>query len=249
MTAAKIIRDTVQQVTQLRRSSVQSPGLAQALGEVKRLQAQRFAGTYADLLHSDQYHAVARFFLEELYSEKDYAQRDAQFARIANALERLFPQQVVQTAVSMAQLHGLTEALDLAMAQQWLSNTETNVSAARRYVAAWRSVDRRHDRNTQLSKVLEVGRELDRLTRKRGLRMMLRMMRRAANLAGLGSLQGFLETGFDTFAAMTGKGDGAAFFLDTVQARETGLITRLFDSSAVTCETEVAEILGQARWA
>ncbi len=248
MSAAKIIRDTVEQVTQLRWRSVQSPGLAQALGEVKRFQAQRFAGTYADLLHSDQYQAAARFFLEELYSEKDYAERDAQFARIANALERLFPQQVVQTAVSLAQLHGLTEALDLAMAQQWLSNSNAPVSAAARYVAAWRSVDRRNDRNTQLSKVLEVGHELDRLTRKRGLRMMLRMMRGAANLAGLSSLQRFLEAGFDTFAAMTGKGDGAAFFLDTVQAREGSLIARLFESGAVACETEIAGILGQARW-
>src|ERR1035437_6129618 len=122
MKAANIIRDTVLQVTQLRHSSVECPGLVQALGEIKRFQAQRFAGTYLDLLHSDQYQPAARFFLDELYSEKDYSERDTQFARIASALERLFPQQVVQTAVSLAQLHGLTEALDLAMARQWLSN-------------------------------------------------------------------------------------------------------------------------------
>ena len=245
MEAAKIIRDTVLQVTQLRNISAGSPGLAQALGEVKRFQARRFSGTYFDLLHSDQYQPVALFFLDELYSEKNYAERDAQFARIASALERLFPQQVVQTAVSLAQLHGLTEALDLAMAHQWMSNA--NATEVARYVAAWRSVDRRADRNTQLAMVLEVGHELDRLTRTRGLRMMLRMMRKPANLAGLGSLQRFLEAGFDTFAVMAGKGDGAAFFLDTVQARESGLIDRLFDASAVACETEIAQALGPAR--
>ena len=245
MEAAKIIRDAVLQVTLLRKNGADRPELALALSEVKRFQARRFAGTYFDLLQSDQYQPVARFFLDELYSEKDYAERDAQFARIASALERLFPQQVVRTAISLAQLHKLTEELDLAMARQWQVNA--NAAEAARYVAAWRAVGRRSDRNTQLERVLEVGRELDRLTRTRGLRTMLRMMRGAANLAGLGSLQRFLEAGFDTFAAMAREGDGASFFLNTVQAREKGLIERLFEASAVACETELAQALGQAR--
>lgn len=245
MEAAKIIRDAVLQVTLLRKSSAGRPDLMRSLSEVKRFQARRFAGTYVDLLHSDQYQPVARFFLDELYSEKDYAERDAQFARIASALERLFPQQVVRTAVSLAQLLELTEELDLAMAEQWHGNASATEVA--RYVAAWRAVGRRAERNMQLVKVLEVGHELDRLTRTRGLRMMLRMMRGAANLAGLGSLQGFLEAGFDTFAAMARQGDRAAFFLTTVQAREAGLIERLFEASAVACETELAQTLGQAR--
>ena len=44
------------------------------------------------------YAAAARFFLDELYSDKDYADRDAQFARIAGAIEKLFPAQVARTA-------------------------------------------------------------------------------------------------------------------------------------------------------
>lgn len=245
MQAAKIIRDAVLQVTQLRKSGADRPELALALDEVKHFQARRFAGTYFDLLDSGQYQPAARFFLEELYSERDYAERDAQFARIASALERLFPRQVVQTAVSLAQLHELTEELDLAMARQWQGSARVAESA--RYVAAWRAVGRRDDRNTQLARVLEVGHELDRLTRTRGLRSMLRMMRGAANLAGLGSLQRFLEAGFDTFAAMARQGDAASFFLNTVQAREAGLIERLFEASAVACETELVQTLGLAR--
>lgn len=245
MEAANIIRDAVMRVTQLRKSTADKPGLARAISEVKRFQAQRFAGTYHDLLRSDQYQPAALFFLNELYSEKDYSERDAQFARIASALARLFPQQVVQTAVSLAQLHGLTEELDLAMAQRWMSDANTNEVA--RYVAAWRAVGRREDRNTQLRMVLDVGHELARLTRTRGLRMMLRMMRKPANMAGLGSLQRFLESGFDTFAAMAHKGHGTVFFLNAVETREAGLIGRLFDAGTVASETEITLVLGQAR--
>ena len=245
MEATNIIRDAVARVTALRQSASDNPELARALGEVKRLQARRFAGTYVDLLHSEQDQPAALFFLEELYSEKDYTLRDAQFARIASGLERLFPQQVVQTAVAMARLHHLTEELDLTLAQCWLSQGERNEAA--RYVAAWRAVGRRADRDRQLATVLEVGQELDRLTRTPGLRMMLKMMRGAARMLGLSALQQFLESGFDTFAAMGRKGDGSRYFLDTVRQREGGLIERLFQASTVACETEISRILGQAR--
>lgn len=242
MDATQIIRDAVLRVAQLRQTAAATPGLAQAISAIKHFQARRFAGTYADLLQSQRYHAAALFFLEELYSEKDYSARDSQFARIASALERLFPTQVVQTAVALAQLHRLTEELDLAMAQHWVS--QGNVPEVTRYVRAWRAVDRRSDRNKQLASALEVGGELDRLTRTPGLRLMLKMMRGPANLAGLGSLQRFLESGFDTFAAMGRQGDGAAYFLATVEARETGLIDKLFDAAMPACEAEISQTLG-----
>lgn len=245
MEATNIIREAVTRVALLRHTAADKPALARAVSDVKHFQASRFAGSYFDLLHSERYQAAARFFLQELYSEKDFSERDAQFARIAGALERLFPWQVVQTAVSLAQLHCLTEDLDLAMAQHWMNNAGAGEVA--RYVMAWRAVDRRAERNTQLATVLNVGHELDRLTRTPGLRMMLKMMRGPASLAGLGALQQFLESGFDTFAAMGRKGEGVPYFLDTLRSRESRLIDRLFEASAVACETEIAQILGQAR--
>jgi hypothetical protein len=245
MKATKIIRDSVTHVTLLRQTVADKPELVRALSDIKLFQARRFAGTYFDLLHSEQYRPAALFFLEELYGEKDYSERDFQFARIAAALERIFPQQVVQTAVSLAQLHRLTEELDLAMAQRWMTNPDTPEVA--RYVSAWRTVGRHSDRSTQLATVLDIGHELGRLTRTPGLRMMLKMMRGPASVAGMGSLQRFLESGFDTFAAMGRKGGGTDRFLATVLARESGLIDRLFDASAVACETELMQILGQPR--
>jgi hypothetical protein len=245
MEATLIIREAVQRVTRLRELAACSPALAAAIGEVKHFQAARFAGTYADFLNTKKYKTVALFFLEELYSAKDYTQRDAQFARIAGALERLFPEQVVKTAVSLAQLHCLTEELDMAMAQQWMNDPGSWPVA--RYVSAWRAVDRRPDRNRQLSTVMAVGHELDHLTRTPGLRRLLKMMRGPASLAGLGSLQRFLESGFDTFASMGANGDGAQYFLDAVQLRESGLIVLLFDADRVACETEISAALGEPR--
>lgn len=245
MDAARQIRSAVEAVSSLREAAAAQPGLGQAIAEVKRLQSRRFAGSYADLLRSGEHAAAARFFLEELYSDKDYAERDAQFARIAGAIEKLFPAQVAHTAVALAQLHALTEELDQAMGLAWGSSADADPAA--RYTAAWRAVGRRDDRSRQLRVVLDVGQEMVRLTRTPGLRMMLRMMRGPAAAAGLGSLQRFLESGFDTFAAMAGRRGSAEAFLRTIEARESDLIAMLFDADFVACETQLRHILGQAR--
>ena len=248
MEAAQQIRQAVQQVSLLRQACEADAPLKAAVISVKQLQARRFAGTYADLLQGGQYQAAASFFLEELYSDKDYAERDAQFSRIAGAMQRLFPQQVVATAVALARLHALTEELDHAMGKAWLApGAHDTMPAHVRYVQAWRTVGRRPEREQQLSVVMGIGAEMVRLTRTPGLRLMLRMMRGPAAAADLSSLQRFLETGFDTFGAMARRKNGAEAFLDTVQEREAALIAMLFDAPAVACETQLRQTLGVAR--
>ena len=247
MEAAQKIRQAVATVSLLREAGEHQPALAAAVATVKRFQARRFAGTYSDLLASREYAAAARFFLDELYSDKDYAERDAQFARIAGAIERFFPEDVVATSVALAELHALTEGLDQAMARSWLTLSTQPAQESGLYVGAWRAVARREDRVLQLETVLEIGREMARLTRMPGLRLMLKMMRGPAAAANLSSLQRFLETGFDTFAAMAKRTGGAERFLETIRERESALIAMLFDTELVACETELARILGQAR--
>jgi hypothetical protein len=197
--------------------------------------------TYAAELRSGPFQNAARFFLDELYSDKDYALRDAQFSRIAGALQSVFPKQVVQTAVSLAQLHVLTEELDHAMGIAWLTLEATvRNGKAKLYAQAWRAVGRRPDRELQLTTVLAVGQELAHLTRVPGLRMMLRMMRRPAQVAGLSALQQFLESGFDTFAEMSRERDRATDFLSMIRTRESKLIELLFSDDALAFEVEIS---------
>lgn len=236
MDAAQTIRNAVARVGALRQQAQSLPTLQHATLAVKKFQAQRFAATYADLLVSHEYAAATRFFLDELYSDRDYAERDAQFARIAGALQRFFPATVIATAVSLAELHALTEEMDFAMAMAWSENALTcSDESVTAYVKAWNAVGRATDRNRQLDVVLHVGAELDRLTRTPGLRMMLRMMRRPAHAAGLGSLQRFLETGFDTFAGMSGHGSRAREFLSMIHVREAYWINQLFTDDIAPC--------------
>lgn len=246
MDAAQTIRDCIADVTALRLHRTGDPALGAAVGSVKSLQARRFRGTYADLMDSPSFGPAARFFLEELYSDTDYTDRDLQFGRIAGTLQTMFPQPVVNTAVALAVLHAQTEELDQDMGRAWLAHADAAHESAR-YTAAWRTVGLRHARQQQLQRVLAMGADLARLTRTPGLRMMLRMMRGPANAAGMGALQRFLEAGFDTFGQLARQRGGVEQFLATIEQRERALMDQMFDADPVTCGTQLANTLGQAR--
>lgn len=239
MDSAERIRRAVAQVQQLRATTAATEAAA-----VKRLQSRRFAATYADLLAAGgPAGGAARFFLDQLYGDRDYSDRDAQFARIAGTLQTVFPAAVTGTAVALAELHALTEGLDLELARALPS--QPHATEAGRYVMAWRSVGRQPDRRRQLAEVLAIGRDLGRLTRTPGLGVMLRMMRGPAAAAGMGSLQQFLESGFETFGRLA-RAHGVEPFLRTIDVREKALMDLLFDGEIVACETTLRHLLGQA---
>ncbi|WP_137896477.1 hypothetical protein [Ramlibacter sp. 2FC] len=246
MDAAQRIRDAVASVAKLRQQSAAEPRLALAVQAIKRLQAQRFAGSYADLLAGGSFQAVARFFLDELYGDRDDSERDAQFARIAGALESLFPEAVATTAAALAELHALTEQLDHAMGRAWLDGPHS-LSRTRRYVEAWQAVGQPALRKQQLDTALVVGEDLVRLARMPGLGLMLKMMRKPAHAAGLGAIQALLEHGFETFSALARRREGVAAFLALLREREEALLELLFEGQAVACETQLDRLLGQAR--
>lgn len=237
--AAQRIRDSLAQVQGLRQQPL-NPGHQAALLAIKQLQAERFRHTYADFLADEGHAPAARFFLDELYGTHDFTERDTQFGRIAGALERLFPDAVAELAVDLAQTHALTERLDHQMALHWMAQ-EGVTDLALRYTRSWQLTGEPTSREHQLSVVLHMGDELQRLTRIRSLRMALRMMRRPAHAAGMADLQRFLEDGFDAFAAMA----DAPAFLQAIAQREQAWIDRLFSPDVRATARALAKELDQ----
>jgi len=248
MHPAEQIRSALARVTELRDVAARQPTLQTALESIRNFQARRFASTYADLAADPVHGPATAFFLQELYGGKDYAQRDGQFARVAGTLEQTLPMDVAVTAAEVAQLHAISEEMDHAMAQSWLDLAPAAARAgapvdARSYVLAWRAVGRRADRLWQLQTVVSVGQTLSRLTRKKALGWMLRLMQVPAKAAGLADLHHFLVQGFDTFGVMATHPGGAAVFLDTIAQRESRWIGALFDGEPRRVQQELAQVM------
>lgn len=239
MQSTHLIRLAIDQVMALRQASLVDPALQAALQHTKQRQARRFARVYRDLLDNPLFSSAAQFFLTELYADKDFSLRDQQFSRIADTVEKLFPQSVVQVTQALADLHLLTEQLDFAMAHAMLALPATTppLPAALVYLHAWRATGAREQRLRQLASVMTLGQQLGQLARTPGLRLMLKMMRGPAAAAGLSDLQRFLEAGFDAFAKIAKHPRGVSDFLATIQSRESAFIASLFDDPEVTCVT------------
>jgi hypothetical protein len=242
MKPANSIRSAIAEVARLRTTTAERPELAQALNDVKGLQAGRFESSYRDFLATTLHGPATRFFLEDLYGNVDYGDRDQQFSRIAGSLQSFFPDQVIKTAVALAELHLQTELLDHSMAKAWLAQKKLG-DPAKRYVACWRIVGATPERYLQLEAVIRIGQELDSLTRTPGLRMTLRMMRGPAKMAGLSALQNFLEKGFDTFSTMSRAPNGTSLFLSTIRTRESHWIDILSSGPSESAATALSSSL------
>lgn len=223
--AGEEIVDCLKQVEAQRLQRALDSALGQEVRAVKAYQHARFAQTYADMLAHPRFGAATEFFLEDLYGPADFTNRDAQFMRIVPALVRLFPRDVVDTVLCLGRLHALSEQLDTQMGRKALELKQAGEALnGRLYGECWRGLGQPGEREKQISLMLAVGSALEGYTRNPLLRHSLRLMRGPAQVAGLGSLQVFLERGFDTFRAMK----GASTFLDTIAQRERALAAQLF---------------------
>jgi len=228
------LREDIVAVVGMRRESVADPVFHDAVVRLKAWQAERLAGTYADLLASERYRPATEFFLSDLYGPGDFRGRDEGLARVIPAMCRMLPAGALHTIGTAVRLDRLSESLDRDVAQALRKARSADRIDAPRYAEAYRAAGRREAREEQIALTLEIGQALDELTSSRSVRMALVLMRKPAHAAGFGELQDFLERGFGAFRHM----HGAAGFLATVTGREREVMQRLFAGEARPFDVE-----------
>ena len=185
-------------------------------------QAQRLARTHADLLASPRFHDAAQFFLSDLYGPQDISAHADDVKRIVPAMVKMLPAAAIDTVADAIELDALSEDLDSAMIAALGSETSDLSTSA--YAEAYRKVGRRADRGRQIDLIAHLGNSLDSLTRQKFIGAALKMMRKPAELAGLGGLQSFLERGYAAFRTMRGGSE----FVAAIAERERSISLALF---------------------
>jgi hypothetical protein len=199
-----------------------NPALEAALERLGRWQALRLRRTYADLEAQPRYAAAVEFFESDLYGGADFAQRDADVARVAPVMVLTLPERVIATIAEAMELNALSQELDRALLAR-LPGGDGRFTVAE-YCNAYRRPDDRPSRERQIALVCAIGEALDRIVRMPLVHAALVMMRQPARLAGMGVLHDFLERGFDAFRIMNGGQE----FLATIAERETALMNAIF---------------------
>jgi hypothetical protein len=207
---------------ELQGSAKANPDVEAARERLRAWQAVRLARTHADLLASPRMGPAATFFLTDLYGSTDLSKLAADVKRIVPVMTKFLPVAALETVADAIELQALSEELDIAMVKA-LGSGIRNLDATA-YRRAYRKVDRRGDRERQIALIRDVGQALGRLINQPFVTSALGLMRKPAQLAGLGELQAFLERGHDAFRKM---GDTKKF-LGLIVSRERKLLKALF---------------------
>jgi hypothetical protein len=217
------LRRDLETVKAERNRAVIDQDTAAARTALRRFQSARMARTHADLLAAGETRAAAQFFLDDLYGTTDFTQRDTDIERLIPMMERLMPISALQTIAEAIELDGLSESLDGAMAGRLGERF-----AEDEYVAAYREIARRADREKQIGYIQSVGLSLCELVRIPLIGGTLAMMRGPAKLARLSELHNFLDRGFTAFKQLRRPQE----FVSTIVARETAILENLFAGRA-----------------
>jgi hypothetical protein len=199
-----------------------APVFASRLRELRAWQAGRLARTYRDLSRDARYASAIEFFLSEVYGPQDFTARDRELARAWNLFKLSLPATALETLASAIELEVLTAELDHAMVAALPPRGLGEIEYAR----AYRQVARRDARERQIDLVIGIGNSLQRLVRRRWIRIALRAAHRPARVAGFNALQDFLERGYRAFAGL----EDAGALLVTIRNRETRLMEALLSN-------------------
>ncbi|RBP04642.1 hypothetical protein DFR50_13826 [Roseiarcus fermentans] len=202
----------------LRARAQEDEAFARRRSLLRDWQAGRLGRTHRDLLESPRFAAAAKFFLTDLYGPTDISRHVEDVRRIVPLMTRVLPDSGLAAVAHAVELNALSESLDGAMVEILGARIVFLDEAS--YGAAYRSVGRAEERARQIDLIELLGGALDTLTHIHLIGATLKMMRKPAQLAGLGALQAFLERGYSAFGAMRG---GAGEFVSLVVSRERAI--------------------------
>ncbi len=203
---------------------VTSAGLDARLVQVRAFQNRRIAHTYQDFSAQPQYAPALKFFLEDLYAPRDFAQRDYDAERIYNFLKRFLPAEMLKLAADSIALTQLSNALDEKMVgalERECASPQDLTNAL--YAQVYRRCDNYPERARQIELLVCVMRDSAETAHMRLTAPALRLAKAPAHAAGWHEMYDFLERGHQAFA----KVKKPEKFLRAIQERELEILQRI----------------------
>ena len=213
-------------VTYLRSSAelfaqVQEQGMGEQLIALRQWQCQRLLASHQAAYQNPHYRPGIQFFVDELYGPKDFSQRDKDIEKVVPKMKKWLPEEALESLAVAIHLNTLSQELDVEMLRQLNGQTLNRDSYAQAYFQS----NNASQRAMQIDYIEQLGLDLAKVVKLPGIGFILKMARTPAALAGLSTLQAFLENGFDAFKQL---GDVSQFIVPLV-AEERRLMQALFE--------------------
>ncbi len=204
---------------------VAGSGLDPKMALLRVWQSQRLARTYADLLEVPRYTPACRFFLDDIYAERDFSQRDHDLETMYDFMRRFVPDAVSRPAALTIKLHRMTDGLDQKLLDVLVNQVGiTDSITVEQYAEAYRLCDNYRERVEQIDAIIEICEHIDGIVRNPITGPALSMAKRPLRGAGYGEVVNFLERGYDSFKRM----HGSHHFRKTLHDRELSALDRMY---------------------
>jgi hypothetical protein len=137
-------------------ASLRSGGTsAEAKNAVQDFQVRRLKRDFRDLRLSAEYGPLCDFFATEIYSAKDFTERNAGFRRVTTQFRSIIGDEIYHGLIRLLDLHALTDRLDDEVAAYLADRGTPTEFTESQYEKAYRALDNYEDRRLQIDMIID----------------------------------------------------------------------------------------------
>ena len=187
-------------------------------------QIHRLKRTYRDFVESPTFSALTRFFLEEVYSTENKAERDAGIKKVYDKFKEKVGADIAENVQNCIRLNDLTDRLDLLMVKKLEEMGIRSNFTQDEYEEAYYLTDAYDARVEQIDLIVSCLRYFHGLSRYRSIGFALTVLRPYALLRGARVLIDFLQAGYRSFRSAGATTE----FEEAIQTRELERLDRVY---------------------
>lgn len=122
---------------------------------VQEFQVRRLKRDFRDLRMTEEYGPFCEFFATEIYSARDFSERNDSFRRLTNQFRAILGEEIAAGLLRLLDLHALTDRLDGELAAALTAAGRPVTFTEAEYEAAYRALDNYDERRLQIDLILE----------------------------------------------------------------------------------------------
>ena len=221
--SAKILSN-LEMATNIRKEYLTDSNLKEKKDALKAYQVERLKFTHKECLNDPNTKEATKFFLTEIYSDKDLTKRDADLAKIVPMMCKLFPKELLIVLSDAIELDALTEVLDMKMCK----NLNVNFTDEE-YMKVYREKTKYDDRKKQIQLTNALGLSLIDVVKYPLIGGLLGKMGFPAKMMGLSEMHELLNNGFNIFK----NTKNVEQFLETLIQNEYDILEDIYEIKSV----------------
>jgi hypothetical protein len=154
--------------------------LSEAKTAVQDFQVRRLKRDFRDIRMSSEYGKLCDFFASEIYSAKDFTERNAGFRRVTTQFRGVIGEEIFTGLTRLLDLHSLTDRLDESLAALLLDQGIASEFTETQYEEAYREQSVYDERIRQLDMIVDSFHFTHRVSQMTLIGMVLRSAKLAA---------------------------------------------------------------------